>query len=138
MTYLTAEGALALEEFLREQGFLKGLRRGRARAVCEDLAGLVNCLVAGAVLQATEQMRSAVVLAGQEAIERQRAGIFESLFEQLGCQQYFSCEHKKPLSGARHHGSVQRTLPACLPCGAHPSGAFLSLDSPTTLWKRNT
>ena len=85
--YVTTEGALALEEFLREQGFLKGLRHKRARAICADLCGLVNCLVAGAVLQATEQMRSALVLAGQEAIEQQRAGVFESLREQLGCQQ---------------------------------------------------
>lgn len=86
-TFLTAEGALALEEFLRENGLLKGLRRGRARDICEDLAGLVHSLIALAVLQSEEELKTAAILAGYDALDAQKARIFENVRDQVAWPQ---------------------------------------------------
>ena len=86
-TYLTAEGALALEEFLRELGALRGMGVNQTREVVADLCGLVACIVAESVLQATEEMKEAVVVASFDVLDHQRAWIFEQIGRQMACPQ---------------------------------------------------
>ncbi len=83
--YLTSAHALALEEFLRELGALRGLRREQTAEICGDLCGLVCCIVSEAVLAATEEMKRASVLDGFDLLDRQREWIFETLRRQLCC-----------------------------------------------------
>ncbi len=86
-SYLRRVDALALEEFLRELGALRGMGLNQTQEVVADLCGLVACIVAEAVLQATEEMKEAVVVAGFDVLDQQRAWIFESVRRQMECVQ---------------------------------------------------
>ena len=86
-SYLRRVDAPALEEFLRELGALRGMCANQTREVVADLCGLVACIVAEAVLQATEEMKEAVVVASFDVLDHQRAWIFETVRRQIASTQ---------------------------------------------------
>ena len=50
-----------------------------------DLIEFIDRAMTGAVLQATEEMKAAVVEASFEALDAQREGLFANWVRQLGC-----------------------------------------------------
>lgn len=84
---LTEDDAMLLEDWLRDQGFLKGLRRKKVRAICADLANVIESLIALAVLQSEGELKTAAILAGYDALDAQKARIFESVREQVAFPQ---------------------------------------------------
>jgi hypothetical protein len=87
MTNLTTENALLLHLFLEESGLLKRLKRERAEAVLEDLCGLVGAIVAGAVHEATEELKIVAIQAGYDALDAQQSRFHENLRNQLAWPQ---------------------------------------------------
>ncbi len=86
-TNLTTEDALMLELFLEDAGLLKRLNRKRAKEVLEDLCGLVSAIVAGAVHEATEELKVIAIKAGYDALDAQQARFHENIRNQIAWPQ---------------------------------------------------
>ncbi len=87
MTTLTRYHALALEEFLRELGVLRGLRQDQVEEIVGDLCILVRCIVSEAVLDAMQEMQAQILLDGFDVLDQQRAWVFENVKRQMECTQ---------------------------------------------------
>lgn len=86
-TFVSPYHALALEEFLRELGVLRGMRREQAEEIIGDLCGIVRCIVAEAMLDASEEFKVEAILAGYEVLDQQRSWIFENVRRQIASTQ---------------------------------------------------